>query len=131
MSAKMMIGPPAPGLPPLACASLGSLFYEFLKVSFLGFGGGIALARRAVVEQRRWLSEADFTDALTLCQFMPGPNGVGIAVCVGAKMRGLAGAFSCFAGFALIPGMVGFALALLYLGQTGIPLVENVLRGIS
>jgi chromate transporter len=62
---------------------------------------------------------------------MPGPNVVGIAVCVGAKTRGLAGACASFAGFALIPGMVGFALALLYLGQTGIPLVENVLRGIS
>jgi chromate transporter len=131
MSAQMTISPRLPGSPALAHASLGSLFYEFLKVSFLGFGGGIVLAHRAAVERRRWLTEGDFTDALTLCQLMPGPNVVGIAVCVGAKTRGLAGALASFAGFALIPGIVGFALALLYLGQTGIPLVENVLRGIS
>ena len=116
---------------PLTRASLGALFYEFLKVSLLGFGGGIVLAQRAAVERRRWLSEADFADALTLCQFMPGPNVVGIAVCVGAKTRGLLGAIVAFAGFALVPGAIGFALALVYLGQTRIPLVQNILRGIS
>jgi chromate transporter len=116
---------------PLARASLGALFYEFLKISLLGFGGGIALARRAVVERRRWLSDADFVDALTLCQFMPGPNVVGIAVCVGTKTRGLVGALTAFVGFAVVPGTIGFILALLYLGQTQIPLVQNILSGIS
>jgi chromate transporter len=62
---------------------------------------------------------------------MPGPNVVGIAVCVGTKTRGLAGAITAFAGFALLPGVIGFSLALLYLGQTQIPLVQNVLSGIS
>ena len=112
-------------------ASLGALFYEFLKISFLGFGGGIALAQRAVVERRRWLTQADFTDALTLCQFMPGPNVVGIAVCVGAKTRGALGALTAFTGFAVIPGVAGFTLALVYLGQTRIPLIQNILSGIS
>jgi chromate transporter len=84
-------------LEPLSPASLGTLFSEFLKVSLLGFGGGIVLAHRAAVERRRWLSEADFADALTLCQFMPGPNVVGIAVCVGAKTRGALGALTAFA----------------------------------
>jgi chromate transporter len=112
-------------------ASLGALFSEFLKVSLLGFGGGIVLAHRAAVERRRWLDEAGFADALTLCQFMPGPNVVGIAVCVGAKTRGALGAITAFAGFAVIPGAIGFAVALAYLGQTSIPLIQNVLSGIS
>jgi chromate transporter len=116
---------------PLRPASLGALFGEFLKVSLLGFGGGIVLAHRAAVERQRWLTEAEFADALTLCQFMPGPNVVGIAVCVGAKTRGAIGALTAFAGFAVIPGMIGFALALIYLGQTRIPLVQNILSGIS
>ena len=122
---------PVEALPPLARASLGALFCEFLKVSLLGFGGGIVLAHRSVVERRRWLTDAEFVDALTLCQFMPGPNVVGIAVCVGTKTRGLAGALTAFAGFALLPGAIGFSLALLYLGQTQLPLVQNALSGIS
>lgn len=112
-------------------ASLPALFCEFLKVSLLGFGGGIVLAHRAAVERHRWMTEADFADALTLCQFMPGPNVVGIAVCVGAKTRGAPGALTAFAGFAMLPGVMGFTLALLYLGQTHIQLVQNILSGVS
>jgi chromate transporter len=112
-------------------ASLGTLFVEFLKVSLFGFGGGVALAQRYAVERRRWLSEAEFADVITLCQFMPGPNVVGIAICVGAKTRGLPGALTAFVGFALVPGAIGFALAQLYLGQTQIPVVQHVLSGIS
>ena len=112
-------------------ASLPALFYEFLKVSFLGFGGGIVWAHRITVEQRGWLSEQDFADILSFCQFMPGPNIVGIAVCTGAKLRGLAGAVAAFCGFALVPGAIGFALALLYLDNTRLPLLQNILRGVS
>lgn len=122
---------PADASEPLLPASLGGLFCEFLKVSLLGFGGGIALAQRAAVERRHWLTETEFADALTLCQFMPGPNVVGIAVCVGAKTRGAPGALSALAGFVLLPGIVGFALALIYLGQTRVPLVQHILSGLS
>ena len=122
---------PADASETLLPASLGGLFIEFFKVSLLGFGGGIALAQRAAVERRHWLTDAEFADALTLCQFMPGPNVVGIAVCVGAKTRGGLGALTAFAGFAMLPGIIGFALALIYLGQTRVPLIQNFLSGIS
>jgi len=62
---------------------------------------------------------------------MPGPNVVGIAVCVGTKTRGLPGALAAFLGFAVLPGAIGFALAIIYLGQTRIPLIQNTLSGIS
>jgi len=122
--------PVATGRPP-AHASLQGLFYEFLKVALFGFGGGIALAHRSAVERRQWLTDAEFADVLTLCQIMPGPNVVGIAVCVGAKTRGLTGALAGFVGFALVPGIFGFVLALLLLRQAPIPLVQNILGGIS
>jgi hypothetical protein len=87
---------------------LGGLFIAFLKVSLCGFGGGIVWAHRIAVEQRRWISEEEFADVLSLCQFMPGPNVVGVAVCVGARLRGLAGAMAAVAGFLLIPWIIGF-----------------------
>ena len=69
--------------------SLASLFTAFLAVSLCGIGGGggVVWARRVAVEKRRWLTDSEFADIVSLCQFMPGPNIVGIAVCVGAKMR--------------------------------------------
>jgi chromate transporter len=123
--------PPPEATSPLERASLGALFYEFLRVSLLGFSGGIVLTRRCAVERRRWLTDADFVDALTLCQFMPGPNVVGIAICVGTKTRGLPGAIAAFLGFTVLPGAIGFSLALFYLGRTQIPLIQNILSGIS
>ena len=111
--------------------ALSILFYEFLKVSLLASGGGIAWAHRITVERRRWLSDAEFTDIVSVCQFMPGPNVVGIAVCVGAKLRGLLGSVAATAGFVLIPGIVGFSLGVLWFRHTGVPLLQNVLIGIS
>ena len=107
------------------------MFWEFLKVSLLGAGGGIVLAHRRAVERQRWLSEAEFADVLTLCQFMPGPNVIGIAICVGAKTRGIAGALAAFAGFALVPGSIGFALAMLLLGHGRTPGVQRIFAAIS
>lgn len=89
------------------------------------------LAHRCAVERRRWLSEAEFGDVLTLCQFMPGPNVVGIAICVGAKTRGVAGALAAFAGFVMIPGTIGFIVIVLLLGQARSPAVGHVLHAIS
>jgi chromate transporter len=111
--------------------SLGALFLEFLKVSLFGFGGGIVWAHRITVEQREWLSEAEFADIISFCQFMPGPNIIGVAVCAGAKLRGLRGGIAAFSGFALLPGAIGFWLGVLYLEHTQLPLFQNILGGVS
>jgi chromate transporter len=112
-------------------ASLGALFTAFLKVSLLSFGSGLVWARRIVVDQRRWANEEEFTDILSLCQFMPGPNVVGIAVCVGAKLRGSIGTISAVSGFVLIPCVIGFSFGRLYLHYTHLAVFRNVLGGVS
>ena len=55
---------------------LTALFTAFLAVSLCGVGGGggIVWARRIAVENRRWISDREFADIVSLCQFMPGPN---------------------------------------------------------
>ncbi len=37
-----------------------------------GLGSGIVWARRLAVGRRQWISEEEFSDILSLCQFMPG-----------------------------------------------------------
>jgi chromate transporter len=102
--------------------SLDALFIAFLKVVLCGLGSGVVWARRITVEQRRWISEEEFADILSLCQFMPGPNVIGIAICVGAKVRGLAGAVS--AG-------CGFLLGVLYLEHAHLAVLQKVFGGVS
>jgi chromate transporter len=111
--------------------ALAALFIVFLKVSLCSFGGGIVWARRIAVEQRRWINEEEFAEILSLCQFMPGPNVVGIAVCVGAKLRGWVGAIASVSGFVLIPWAIGFSLGLFYLQHTHLAVLQNILGGVS
>ncbi len=113
--------------------SLAALFTAFLVVSTCGVGGGggIVWARRIAVENRRWISDADFADIVSLCQFMPGPNIVGIAVCVGARLRGGVGTIAALAGFLVIPWAVGLSLGLLYLQFAHLTVLRNVLGGIA
>jgi chromate transporter len=110
---------------------LAALFIAFLKVSLCGFGGGLVWARRIAVEQNQWLNEEEFADVVSLCQFMPGPNVVGIAVCVGAKLRGLIGTIAAVCGFVLIPWTIGFSLGVLYLRYTHLAVLQNILGGVS
>lgn len=112
-------------------APLYRLFLAFLKVALFGFGSGVVLAHRIAVERCRWLDDEEFTDIVSICQVMPGPNIVGIAVCVGAKARGLSGAAAAACGFILIPLMVGFLLGLLYLGHAHLAVFQNILGGVS
>ena len=112
-------------------ATLGALFLAFLKVSMYGFGGPIVWVRRIVVERHRWLNDAEFADLLSLCQFLPGPNVVSIAVCVGAKFRGPAGALASLAGFILVPWTVGFALGALFLRYAHLGPLQGALHGVS
>ena len=112
---------------------LGALFAAFLKVSLFGVGGGGGLvwARRIGVEQRRWVTEQEFADIVSLCQFMPGPNIIGIAVCMGTRLRGARGTLAAVAGFLLIPWVIGFTLGVALLQHAHLPVLRNVLGGLS
>jgi chromate transporter len=116
---------------PHARVRLGALFLGFLKVSLLGFGGGLVWARRIVVERHQWMNEQEFAETLTLCQLMPGPNIVGIAVCVGSKLRGAIGAITAVAGFILLPWTVGLSLGGLVLQHAELGVIRNILGGLS
>jgi chromate transporter len=111
--------------------SLSALFIGFLKVSLCGFGGGLVWARRVVVEQCQWMDEQEFAETLTLCQLMPGPNIVGITVCVGAKLRGAIGAVSAVAGFILVPWTVGLTIGSVVFRYAEIAVLQNILSGLS
>lgn len=111
--------------------SLAALFVAFLTVSLCGFGGGLVWARLIAVDKRRWLSAQDFADIVSLCQFMPGPNIVGIAVCVGAKMRGAVGTIAAVSGFLAIPWGIGLSLGVLYLKYAHLAVLRNILGGVA
>jgi chromate transporter len=84
-----------------------------------------------LVEERRWLNDEEFTDVLSLCQLLPGPNIVNIAVCVGARYHGARGALAAFAGLMAAPFVIVLALGALYTQYGHLPAVSALFRGVS
>jgi chromate transporter len=115
----------------VAPVTVPALFAGFLQASLFAFGGGMVWVRRMVVERRGWLDDIEFAEILSLCQFMPGPNGPSLAVCVGARLRGVPGALAALAGFIAIPWAIGLAVGIWYLRHTEIGVLQDILRGIS
>lgn len=126
--------PPAPSaasdaVPPEV--TLGALFSGFSRVGLSGFGGVLPFARRMLVERQRWLSPQEFNSVLGLCQFLPGPNVVNLAVCVGSRYQGALGAVVAVLGMLVGPFVVVLLLGLLYSLYGELHAVQAMLRGIS
>ncbi len=107
------------------------LFFGFFRIAISGFGGSLPFARREMVEQRKWLTAREFTDILSICQLMPGPNICNMSFCIGARFAGLPGAVVSFVGLVAAPCVIGVSLAWLYLTFGQMPAVSGMLRGIS
>ncbi|MDU6376251.1 MAG: chromate transporter, partial [Bradyrhizobium sp.] len=94
--------------------SLRTLFFAFAKMSLSGFGGVLVFARRAIVDEHRWMTAEEFNETFALCHFLPGPNIVNLAMVFGARLRGVAGGLAAFAGLLGPPLFLVTALAALY-----------------
>src|SRR5260370_9878606 len=99
---------------PVDAPTKRGLFLGFLMIGLQGFGGVLPFAHRMLVEQRRWLSEREFIEVLSLSQFLPGPNIVNVSIIVGSRFRGASGSLAAVLGLMLMPFLIVLALAALY-----------------
>ena len=111
--------------------SLSALFSAFLRITLSGFGGTLPWARRTLVDERHWLTDREFVDALSLCQFLPGPNVVNLSIVVGRQFRGVLGALSAVAGLVVAPFLIVLGLGILYARYGRLPEIDRILGGIS
>lgn len=111
-------------------ASLLDVARTFATIALVSFGGGQKAAlRRAVVERREWLTEDDFIEALALAELMPGANLVNLAVAIGHRLRGAAGACVAMLAVCVPPFAIALAVAVAYFAHLEIPLAGAALRG--
>jgi len=114
-----------------ASVGAGELFVGFLKVGLSGFGGVLPFARRMLVEERAWLTEREFTELLSLSQFLPGPNVVNLSIIVGNRFCGPLGSFAALFGLMLMPFLIVIALAALYARFAELQAVRGATAGVS
>ncbi|MBR2052240.1 MAG: chromate transporter [Bacteroidales bacterium] len=79
------------------------LFWVYLKIGLLGFGGGYAMLSMIqfeVVEKHAWMTMSEFADVVALSQMTPGPISINCATYVGYQVGGIFG--SLLASFSIV-----------------------------
>ena len=110
---------------------LSELFVAFAAISLQGFGGVLAWARRVMVEERRWLTPAEFNEAYALCSFLPGPNIVNFSVIFGSRVRGPLGGLVALVGLLGPPMLLIVIIGALYAHYGDLPALRRALIGVT
>jgi chromate transporter len=106
----------------------------FARIGLLSFGGPaaqIALMHRELVEQRPWLTEAEYLRALSFCMMLPGPEAMQLATYSGWRLGGTRGGLIAGLLFVLPGAIVVLTLAMLYAAYGDLPLMAALLRGVQ
>ena len=114
--------------------SLWQMTLYALKLGTIGFGGPVALIGymyRDLVERRRWISEADYKEGLTLAQLMPGPLAAQLAMYLGYVHYRLRGATLVGIAFVLPSFLMVVALGWLYVRFGGLSWMQAVFYGVG
>jgi chromate transporter len=113
-----------------------TLFLAFLKIASITVGGGYAIlgaARAEFVDRRKWLTEEDFSQLMTVIITVPGLLAINSAIYLGWKLHRFRGAFSAAFG-ALLPSVT--VIMLIAAGLSSIsdflqsPPVQGAFKGI-
>jgi chromate transporter len=112
--------------------SLRTVVREWGRIGCIGFGGPpahIALLRWLCVDQRQWLTAAEFEDAIAACNLMPGPASTQLAIYCAWRVRGRLGAVAGGVAF-IVPGLIVIlALSALFLAGSPPPWVRGLGAG--
>jgi len=113
---------------------LAGLTRYFLRIGTLGFGGPIALTvamQRDLVQQRRWITMAEYKQGLALAQLAPGPLAAQLAIYLGWVRYGVLGA--TIAGAAFVGPSLAMVLLLSawYVRYGGLAWMQGAFYGIG
>ena len=113
--------------------SYARLFWRFLRFGLLAWGGPvaqIAMIRRELVDEERWITPAHFNRVFALYQVLPGPEAHELCVYFGMRARGRLGGFLAGLGFMLPGFLLMFLLSWLYVaGAAGSAALAAVFYG--
>lgn len=113
--------------------SLGKLFWIFLKIGCVSFGGFMALISviaDTIVEKHKLLTNDDMLDGISLANLLPGPQGVNCVAYIGYRLRGGAGALVSAVAVLLPTVLLIVALTALYLSYASqLPALGSLFAG--
>jgi chromate transporter len=109
-------------------------FRYWLRLGLISFGGPvaqIAIMHRELVEERRWVDERTYLNALNLCILLPGPEALQLAIWLGWRLHGVAGGVVAGLCFILPSVALLLGLSFIYALHGDVPLVAAALLGLK
>jgi len=119
---------------PTSGYTLWQLVLYMLRLGALGFGGPVALVgymHRDLVEQRKWINEADYKEGLALAQLAPGPLAAQLAIYLGYVHHRITGATLVGIAFVLPSFLMVLGLGWSYVRFGGIGWMQAVFYGVG
>lgn len=119
-------GSPAP--------SFAEALQAFGRIGIWSFGGPtaqIAFMHKVIVDEKKWLTEQQFLNALSFCMLLPGPEAMQLATYAGWRLHGLKGGLAAGLLFVLPGALVVLALAMIYAAFGKVPTIEAIFFGIK
>jgi chromate transporter len=112
----------------------GEAMKVWARVAALSFGGPagqIAVMHRIIVEEKKWIGEQRFLQALNYCTLLPGPEAQQLAVYIGWLMHKTKGGL--FAGsLFVLPGLIAImALSWIYVLFGKVTLIQGLFFGLK
>lgn len=114
--------------------TLRQLVYYFLRLGTVGFGGPVALVgymHRDLVEDRKWISKAEYKEGLALAQLAPGPLAAQLCIYIGFVHYRVAGATICGLAFVVPSFVMVVVLGMLYKQYDGLSWMQAVFYGVG
>ncbi|WP_392338082.1 chromate efflux transporter [Loktanella salsilacus] len=114
--------------------SLAQATRVWWRIGILSFGGPaaqIALMHKEIVDDRKWLTEDQFLNALSFCMLLPGPEAMQLATYAGWRLHGTLGGLIAGLLFVVPGAAVIMTLAAIYSIYGNVPLVEALFYGIK
>ncbi|MGI9371495.1 MAG: chromate efflux transporter [Hyphomicrobiales bacterium] len=114
--------------------TLSEAFKAFGKIGVLSFGGPaaqISLMHKVLVDEKQWLTERQYLNALSFCMLLPGPEAMQLATYAGWRLHGVVGGLMAGMLFVLPGAAVILALAAIYAFYGEVPLVSALFLGVK
>ena len=113
-------------------ASLWFIFWTFLKIGSVAFGGFMSLIsfiEATIVKRYSLIRHEEMLDAISLANLLPGPQAVNVVAFVGYRLRGVIGALLATSGIILPSFFLVLALSYFYFQYGHIPALQKAFMG--
>ncbi len=114
-------------------SNCAQLFWSFFKIGACTFGGGAAMISfisAEAVDKKKWITNEEMLDMVTVAESTPGPIAINTATFVGFRVAGVIGSITATLGTVLAPFCIMLVIAAFFDFFKSINIINFMFNGI-